>query len=172
MRRLIGLPAVLVLALLSSPGQEAKAANVWSAPSFTCTPESAEIQNDEYRVVSGSVRFSTGTTGVVFLNCAVSDANISFMKYLFVTFDDTDGGTDYEVTGAVWRLAKSTGTLTNLGGVTSDSYGSTSSPVTGQSAAIDHTPDFSNNYYFVNITVERTGTTNDVGVLGVRITSS
>ena len=157
---------------------------IWSYNAMAAVPTPATLEKGLYDALAGRVNFREGKTGTINLICAVpATLHNQFVRSLFLTYRDGDGNTGPSVVSAALRfIRKSDGHVETVGNgnvSSNDSAAPNSGPsgwVTHQSATagntIDnaHTMDFDQNYYYVQITLERSSYEVPLGVIGVYLT--
>ena len=177
----------LILILATSSTALADSNYLWGAAAATCTPGNSAIETSRYQVVAGSVKHGDGETGLVTLYCPISaimwvHINIGinpidrtvFLKSpntLRLTYRDQDGSASSQnVEAQVIRMAKSDGLIFPVAGaaVNSSSFGGTGSQ-NRRSAKFSHDFDFSENYYYVRIDLNRASASGEAIAYGVAL---
>jgi len=146
----------LALSLVPAAAQAADTDNYWSANAAGCVPEDAAIQGDLYSTTSGgAVQHDSGDSGSFYVDCDVpKNSGGTNPGKLFLTYDD-DSSSGF-VEAQLYRMSRSTGTVTSFSTVTSTNNGGTTSE---SSSSFSHTFVQNTHSYFVRIQVQRTGTT-------------
>jgi hypothetical protein len=120
----------------------------------TCTVGDPAIQNNLYTIASGSVRHQAGKTGLITLYCPIASTitiNGGSFGGWFMTFVDPDGaGNNYYIQSQIIHSDQS-GHVSAV----SPPLRSSSSTFNYQEAALNHTYDFSNYYYYVRVDLFR-----------------
>jgi hypothetical protein len=178
-----------MLTLVASTSAYAEHNSLWGAAAATCTPGDPAIQGDRYSVVAGSVKHAAGRSGPITLYCPLhapmrSLQNVALAggfdfaaaplspNVLRLTYRDPDGtSTASNVEAQVIGMSKNDGTIFTVPGATlnSNSFSSTGSG-SRSTNKFTHTFDFSNNYYYVRVDVNRgAGVTAEAVFYGVAL---
>jgi hypothetical protein len=129
------------------------------ASAASCTVGDPAIQANRYLITGGSISYQTAATGVITIYCRIQGTWVSSPSTFHVTYADTDGtGTNANLTAQIIRMSRSTGTLTTVTTqINSNSFGTTSGSEMTQSLS-GVTWDFTNNYYYIRVDLNRSTT--------------
>jgi hypothetical protein len=133
----------------------------------SCVPGDPAIQANRYFVTAGSVKHKEGATGLITLYCPIQPTIVQgggSFGGIFMTYTDANGpGPSANVTAQLLRvdqsgnfspvLSEQTGVpalLDSNKGTATDHY---------MEAAVNHTYDFNNYYYYIRVDINRTDDT-------------
>jgi hypothetical protein len=162
--------SILVAAatLMAAPAHAAVPA--WSANATSCVPDPASIETNSFTTTGAKVAHRANNVDPIKLSCAISDPSSfsgSFWN-LVVTYRDSTGvGTSASVKAQVVRISRVTGNAATV--ATFDSNSSSAVGIAKGSSAFINAFNFDTSYYFVQIVLDRTLTTEIVEVYGVAI---
>jgi hypothetical protein len=144
---------------------------VWSANATSCVADSLSIEQDRYTTAGLRIAHRANNVDPIRLVCEVSDPS-SFLGSLHwklvVTYRDSTGAaTSANVIARVFRASRTTGNAAVV--ATFDSNSRSAIGIAKNSISFDHAFDFDNDYYFVQVVLDRTLTTEIVEAFGVAI---
>lgn len=165
---------LVALAVVSSVGRGQSA--VWQFAATACTPYADAINADRLTNANGNVRFNGGNTGIINLTCNV-DLRVTSVRNLYLTWFEPTGqaSREYEVRAELKGVSKAQGTIINVSSVSSDGFPASTANVTRESVMVppaQQALDHRQNYYYVVITLRRTGIAHDIKAFGVSIRGS
>ncbi len=147
-----GLRIALAIAALSATSF---GFNQWNVNGTSCVADSGSINNQLYLGTGGTVKFASGKTGDIVLYCAVNDPGFK-PRLLGITYYDDSGRPGNHVTAQLIKMDLSTGLITTVVKVDSDS-GAVSA--NGKANLVPKTftenYDFKNFAYYIRIDVVR-----------------
>lgn len=163
------LSCLFTVLALTAGARDARAKS-WFMSANGCTPYYDAIQQDLFQNSLGRVKFKSGATGTIFLVCSITDPSIYSIHRLYLTYVDPTGtGSAGSVTAQIKQVSRTTGAISDIGAAaTSESYSQTTI-WTAITPSIGFNADWSNNFYYVIISIVRTTTSPDVTAFGVRI---
>jgi len=170
--------SLMLMILLPLGSGQARAQGIqppkWSISAMACVPNGATTQNNMVQTSHGNARYTSGKTGDIYLICPFTDTSLHGLKV--TTIEMTyQSSRNIQVSAVLRKVDKRSGDITNPLGVTSgnpclinstqlgDKYltcGQTSSP---------HTLDFNKYYYYVQISLHRDNSAEEVRIVGVTI---
>lgn len=169
------LRAGLVFAWLSAVGSgegsagEPKFITKWVMNGAGCVPTDRAIRTGSYAIVAGRITFRESRVGSITAICPVS-ANVGLVSAIGVSYRDSTGSdTSARVRADVRRINKFDGSVTTVTGLEFNSDNHAETTYTFNFASSPHTLDDVNFYYFIQITLTRTGTSETVEVGGVEL---
>ena len=139
----------------------------------TCVPDHTTLQGDEY-TSNVSLAQKTGITGTSQFYCPLPIGSMTYLGHVYATFANTSGSDAvYETTVHLKRINKSTGGISTLKSLTSDSWGSKETSVYVADDLWDVTLDYSSYYYVLELELKRpTSPAYTPKIYGIRITSN
>ncbi len=157
--------ALVILAGVAAGARSAAADDAtvaWSTPADGCVPVS-NTEGNWLSLAGGGVTHASGVTGQLQWVCPVTTLNAtSAPNRIYMTYVDSSGsGNGGTVSATLIESSRSNAATSNIVSLSSDSFSNTT--ITEQKANFTHTFDFSNYFYYVVITLNRTttGTTTD-----------
>jgi hypothetical protein len=146
----------------------------WSANATSCVPDAASIEFNRYTTANGRVAHRPNNVDPIQLNCGISDFSVfvgaSHWK-LVITYRDSTGVQDSAaVIARLVRISRVNGSTAGMVTFNSNSNeGSGIDSVGKASISFDHVFNFDNNYYVIQLLLDRTLTSEIVEVSGVAI---
>ena len=163
-----------VAAMMLAAPQPAKAQSPrWAMNGAGCVPTGTTIQLENYLMVAGHVKFQAGKTGQIVLTCpvAVGVGNVNRLGVAYI--DSTGTGTASGVRVQLRRIRKTTGNVETVTGFDFNSNSSFPSTASwahrGAGPASGHTLDDFNYYYYVQVTLTRSNTSDSASIGGVEL---
>lgn len=172
----LGMLTTLVAAFMLAAPQPADAQSPrWAMNGAGCVPTGTTIQLENYLVVAGHVKFQAGKTGQITLICPVS-VGVGNVNRLGVAYIDSTGtGVGSGVRAQLRRIRKTTGNVETVAGFEFDSNASFPSTAAwayrGAGVARGHTLDDFNYYYYVQVTLNRSNSSDIASIGGVELGS-
>jgi hypothetical protein len=149
----------------------------WYAAATGCVPYHDAIEQNLYSNANGRVRFKGEKIGTMYLVCSINAPTTGV--HLYLTYQWAPGligpKPPSEVGAVLNRVSKLDGGIRNVVGISSDSYTGTGDAI--KNATSIRIPDgelpldFTNNYYYVIITVRRDTAEQNPVAFGVRLGS-
>jgi hypothetical protein len=143
----------------------------WSAAASACVPDSGSIQGNRYATVSdGYVAHATGNLDLIALICGIApNTGGTLPNTLSMTLLDATGtATTARAQAQLIRVQRSNGARALVASVSSDSL--PNATLTNQRATtFAHPLNFTTNYYFVRIELDRSVATQIVRGIGVSL---
>lgn len=165
-RSRLALVGVLTIVGASAAGRVVSAGR-WNVQVASCPVDHDSDYNERYLVTAGGVKHFGTATGTIDIVCSIND-DLTGIDALGFTYTDSDGtGTSQQVLVTLKRTEKTTGSITNLGNINSNSFSQTG--LTYHTAAVSHTMDVVNYYYYLQIGLTRGSGTATGSIRGVEI---
>jgi hypothetical protein len=160
-----------IVVLLSGIGLEDAIAQPpdWAMDGAGCVPTDPAIQNDSYIITAGRIKFKDPKVGSITVICPVS-VKVGSINSIGVSYRDSTGvGTSARVRAALRRINKFNGSVSTVTGLVFDSNNEGETNYTFQTAFTSHTLDDSNFYYFIQVTLTRSSTSEIIEFGGVEL---
>lgn len=159
------LAGMIILSFLALASKEASAATTyWSMVAAGCTPGDPAIQNNRYQIQSGHVAHAGTNVDVISLYCPVTALDPGEVAasgeptQVTMTFQDESTSVGDNITAQLIRMTRTSGALTTIATLDSDSTDGMGTGVQKQAASYTHTFDFTTYVYYVRIDIDRAGT--------------
>jgi len=170
---IIGVILFNLLAVQPSHMAEAQSASTikWSINAMSCVPNGTTTQNNMVQTSNGNARFTAGKTGDIYLICPFSDGSLNGSTVTTIEMTLQSSG-NIKASAVLRKVLKLSGNVSNLLGVSRgpSCLGSSIYPYyTCTKISSLSTLDFDNYYYYVQVSLHRDSSGDDVRILGVTI---
>lgn len=133
----------------------------WYYAATAAMPYAEALEQGLVSTANGRVRFREGKSGTIYLACPITEPEISAV-HLRLTFQDAipaGKATDTRVAATLKRISKSTGNISNITAISSDSYPGTAAGAIVNAKSVRFAGSAWNNfyqyYYYIIITLWR-----------------
>jgi hypothetical protein len=146
----------------------------WSTNAMACVPNGSTTNANMVQTSHAHARYTDGKTGDLYLICPFSDASLhgAAVSTIEMTYISTGSG---KVSAVLRQVKKGSGDVTNILEVRTEPRCLTDSSHLGDRFAhcrdfsSGHVLDFNNNYYYVQISLNRQNSSDDVRIEGVSL---
>jgi len=152
--RLIAIFAFLVVAS-AAQGQTIP----WSAVGTTCVPNGATVGHYQTTATVGGVRHLGAETGTLVFTCTVQPFTTAITAWVLkLNYRDSTGmAASASVVARLYRMPFADSTPVLVETLSSNSFAATALTSKSSIASFNHTFNFTNNVYFVQVTMARNG---------------